>query len=74
MLKEIRDKLQEDADIIADSLETTFGSPTSVTFHEDLDGYGIIITYPRMGFGTQKTYIVSVVLDGGIDKPYKHLR
>lgn len=65
MLKIVREQLQKDAHIIAEQLETAFGSPKRVTYDEICGGYGISLSFGRMGFGSGKTYLVTVVLDDG---------
>lgn len=65
MLAQVRKKLHADANLIAERLESAFGSPTKIEFDEVCDGYGIKLTWPRMGFTSGKTYIVTLTLDDG---------
>jgi hypothetical protein len=65
MLQHVREKLDKDAGQLADQLETTFGSPRKIEVYEVMDGYGIRLTWKRMGFGSGKTYIVTLTLDDG---------
>jgi hypothetical protein len=65
MLAHIRVLLERDASILADALETTFGSPKKIEVYEEQDGYGIRLSWRRMGFGSDKTYLVTLTLDDG---------
>lgn len=65
MLPHIRKKLEEDADFVARELESALGTPSKIEYDEVLDGYGIRLTWKRMGFASGKTYIVTLTLDDG---------
>lgn len=65
MLAHIREKLEKDAALLADRLETTFGSPKKIEVYEVMDGYGIRLSWKRMGFTNDKTYLVTLTLDDG---------
>lgn len=65
MLPQIRAKLEKDAGIIADKLESAFGFPKKVEVYENGDGYSVQISWKRMGFGSDKTYLVVLTLDDG---------
>lgn len=65
MLPYVREKLNRDAGIIADQLESAFGTPKKVEVYDVMDGCGIRLTWPRMGFGCEKTYLVTLTLDDG---------
>lgn len=65
MLAHIRKKLEQDANVLADRLETTFGPPKKIEMYEEMDGYGIRLRWGRMGFESDKTYLITLTLDDG---------
>ena len=65
MLPHIQKKLQDDAIVVAEQLETTFGTPAFIGFDEVCDGCAITLKWRRMGFRSGKTYIVTLTLDDG---------